>query len=79
MLETMAQNYGKRPSEIIGILNEFEAFDFDLSVMIFAEKKRKEIETSGGTNGEPEMTELERLQMQFAKIKVMQNADSPYA
>ena len=78
MLDSVAQRYGKRPSEIACIEDEATAFDFDLAVMVFSDKKRKEINENMEKFGVPEISEQEKLQMQFAKIRAMQNARSPY-
>lgn len=77
LLDSMAQKYGKLPSEIIGIENPLDAFDFNAAVMIKAEQKRDEIREN---KDEPQDTgtELERMHRQFERIRRMQQADSPY-
>ena len=36
MLDRIGSRYGKRPSEILGVSNEFVAFQFDFAIAYFA-------------------------------------------
>lgn len=36
MLHLMAKEYGKRPSEIVGVSDEWAAYDFDVAVFVAA-------------------------------------------
>ena len=58
----MAETYGQRPSEMVGIKNEIEKLDFDAAVFIRARTIEKE-----GKKETPEQ-ELERLKMQFSTL-----------
>lgn len=77
LLDSMAQKYGKLPSEIVGLNNQMDAFDFNAAVMIIAEQNRNEIRENKDKS-QDDGTELDRLQRQYERIRRMQQADSPY-
>ena len=63
ILDAMCQRYRCRPSEVIGIENELESFDFDCTVMLISENE---------TVPNIKEDELARVKQQFEYVKMLQ-------
>jgi len=70
LLHNVSQSYGKRPSEIIGIVNELIAYDFDASVLFRASSISK-----------GEITDKKVIKQRqsagFAAVKMLQSRAQP--
>ncbi len=70
----MCHQYGKRPSEVIGIDGECTALDFDFSVLFLANKiKSKNTDGDGINPYEDSEDEMKRLESEFSQMQMMQN------
>ena len=70
----MCHQYGKRPSEVIGIDGECTALDFDFSVLFLANKiKIKNTDGDGINLYEDPEDEMRRLETEFSQMQIMQN------
>jgi len=82
LLDAICNRYGKRPSEVIGITNEFEAIDFDCTILVRASRINRENEDNMGTtetNTVPRKSkkysnENAKINSQFAAMAALQSS-----